>query len=361
MVQRGTRITTATDADYTVTTEDINRIIRVEAYYTVDDGREESARLTADYLVLAERSSNEAPEFSPTAVTREVNEGKKGMNVGAPVTATDDITNKLTYAIATVSDEATSLDAARFKIDAKTGQITTNVDLDREGVNPADANTLGSCSGADGTDADPECTVVVTATDSAGTPAGTPATVTIKITNVDEKPKFTSGFKMRDVAEGTTQVDNNDDATDALEGDAIYTATDEDGLNVNLSLMGSDAPKFQLSAVETGETLSFRMKPNYEMPTDANKDNVYEVTVRATDGTMYADRMVKVTVIGVDEAPEIIQGGFLSVSGRASVSYAENDTADVATYTAAGSDAASAGGRWKATTRATSGSAVPRA
>ena len=33
--------------------------------------------------------------------------------------------------------------------------------------------------------------------------------------------------------------------------------------------------------------------PNYEMPTDANRDNVYEVTVRASDGTLYEDRMVQ--------------------------------------------------------------------
>ena len=313
----------ANAASYTVTTNDIGMYLRAEAFYNVGTGREEPASLTSDYPVLAERSNNKAPEFSPTAVTREVNEGKKGMNVGAPVTATDDITNKLTYAIATVSDEATSLDAARFKIDAKTGQITTNVDLDREGVNPADANTLGSCSGADGTDADPECTVVVTATDSAGTPAGTPATVTIKITNVDEKPKFTSGFKMRDVAEGTTQVDNNDDATDALEGDAIYTASDPEGRTITYHLMGPDRSKFQFSA---DRDLSFRAKPDYEMPTDANKDNVYEVTVRASDGTMHADRMVMVTVMGVDDAPEIM--------GQDTFTHPENDKSQVASFTA---------------------------
>ena len=37
------------------------------------------------------------------------------------------------------------------------------------------------------------------------------------------------------------------------------------------------------------------------MPGDRNTDNLYEVTVRASDGTLNADRMVVVKVINVDE------------------------------------------------------------
>ena len=33
--------------------------------------------------------------------------------------------------------------------------------------------------------------------------------------------------------------------------------------------------------------MKFKAKPNYEMPTDANMDNVYEVTVRAADVDSY--------------------------------------------------------------------------
>ena len=79
------------------------------------------------------------------------------------------------------------------------------------------------------------------------------------------------------------------------------------------------------------------------MPTDTNKDNVYMVTVRASDGTKYADRMVKVTVTDVNEAPEIVYGG-LGISGSSSVSYADDRRDAVATYRAAGPNAASA--RW---------------
>ena len=106
------------------------------------------------------------------------------MTVGAPVRATDDITNALNYVL-------TGTDATKFKIDQKTGQITTMVDLDREQT--ADTDTEFGC----GTSY--ECEVTVTATDSAGaatggTEAGDPdnATVTIKLKNVDEKPTFST-------------------------------------------------------------------------------------------------------------------------------------------------------------------------
>ena len=334
-----TRITDsdANDNTYTVTTDDVRSRLRVMAFYTVGTGREESASLTSDYAVLASRTSNDAPEFSPASVTREVSEGDKGMKVGAPVTATDDITNALNYTLS-------GTDASKFKIDQKTGQITTMEDLDREHTE-ADVAATDDAPGMFGCGDDYECEVIVTATDSAGAATGETgnpdnATVTITLKNVDEKPKFDTGFKMRDVAEGMTQVDNDDDATNDPAGEAIYAAMDPDGLNVNLTLMGPDAARFSLSS---DGVLSFKAKPDYEMPTDANKDNMYMVTVRASDGTMYADRMVMVTVTGVDEAPMIMYGG-LGISGRDSVSYAEDRRDAVATYTAIGPNAASA--RW---------------
>jgi hypothetical protein len=68
------------------------------------------------------------------------------------------------------------------------------------------------------------------------------------------------------------------------------------------------------------------------------------VTVRASDGTLHADRMVRVTVTGVNEAPEITRGG-LSISGRSSVSHPEDSTTTtVGEYTARGENPA--GARW---------------
>ena len=49
--------------------------------------------------------------------------------------------------------------------------------------------------------------------------------------------------------------------------------------------------------------LTFKAQPDFEKPTDANRDNVYEVTVGAADGNGNRDTMdVKVTVENEDEA-----------------------------------------------------------
>ena len=41
--------------------------------------------------------------------------------------------------------------------------------------------------------------------------------------------------------------------------------------------------------------------PDFEMPTDANRDNVYEVTVQASEGKLVGMKAVKVTVQNEDE------------------------------------------------------------
>jgi serralysin len=191
-----------------------------------------------------------------------------------------------------------------------------------------------------------ECQVTVTATDSTGV-TGITATVNIAITNVDEKPTFTETDGTALSPELITSPENRTALFDAnvgpvTTGDGVtYAAMDPEGLNVNLTLMGADAARFSLS--DAG-VLSFAKAPDREMPTDANKNNVYEVTVRANDGTMTADRSVKVTVSNVDEAPEIalVPATGLTISGRTSVSLAEGGSTAVGTYTVRGMNAASA-------------------
>ena len=38
--------------------------------------------------------------------------------------------------------------------------------------------------------------------------------------------------------------------------------------------------------VDATQTLALKAKPDFEMPGDRNKDNIYEVTVVASDGTV---------------------------------------------------------------------------
>ena len=211
-------------------------------------------------------------------------------------------------------------DNDKFVIDQKTGQITTSVKLNHETSDVASDGVQCETTNV--------CSVSVTATDSAGRTAT--ATVTITIVNVDEPPAFLqTGNETLEVAENTTAVTGK-----AANDDDDYGAMDPESARVNLSLMGADRALFNL----TGDNdLAFKSAPDFENPTDANKDNVYGVTVRATDGTLHTDRMVRVTVTPVDEAPVISAGP--SIRGQSSIRYAENDTANVATYEVVGLEA----------------------
>ena len=103
---------------------------------------------------------NEDPEF-PSSETgmRSVNENTPaGEDIGAPVAATDDDDDTLTYSL------DSSTDADSFSIDAASGQLQTKAPLDYETT--------------------PSYTVTVTAADPSGMDAT--ITVTITVTNVDE-------------------------------------------------------------------------------------------------------------------------------------------------------------------------------
>ena len=309
----------ANAAEYTVDPVDRGSRLRVTAFYGVSTtAREESASLTSDYPVLATKIGTETPEFASSTVSRDVNEGEKGMMVGAPVTATGGH-GVLNYTLA-------GTDVAKFKIDQKTGQITTMVDLDRETT--TDADPAFGCGDTY------QCSVTVTATDAAGAISAPVATVTITLKNVDDKPVFVTDGTGPPVANSPTGIMSPESrialfGTDGPVTTAVgvtYGANDPDGDRVNLSLMGADSGLFRLMG--TG-VLSFKTAPDYEMPSDANGDNMYEVTVRASDGTMYADKMVVVSVTGINEAP-MITAAVGTDTNLTSLSLMDNNGMDVA-------------------------------
>ena len=132
--------------------------------------------------------------------------------------------------------------------------------------------------------------------------------VEVTVTNANESGAIT----------GPTSTDYPENATTTI---ATYAITDPDGDDVTWSIAGTDAARFSID--ENGE-LSFRSSPNYEAPNDANKDNVYEVTVRASDGNLMPTLNVEVTVTDTNESGNI--------TGPVSVEYPENSTTAVATY-----------------------------
>ena len=205
--------------------------------------------------------------------------------------ATDvDVGTTLAYSIS-------GADAALFDIDATTGVVTFKSSPNYEA--PADAGgdnvydiTVGASDG-----------IVTTTKD-----------VAISVSNVNEAPTITSGAAVS-FAERATG--------------AVYTvaATDQDaGATLTYSLTGTDAARFNINA--TTGVITFKSTPNYEAPTDAGKNNVYDVTVRASDGTNITTKDVAITVTNVNEAPVI--------TSAATASFAENGTGTV--YTVAATD-----------------------
>ena len=90
---------------------------------------------------------------------------------------------------------------------------------------------------------------------------------------------------------------------------ATYRLSGSDGA-ITWSLSGDDSDDFSLAGESaTRRELSFTSPPNYEDPTDADADNRYDVTIRASDGTNTSTLQVTVFVTNVlhdaDELPVI--------------------------------------------------------
>ncbi|MFT3736517.1 MAG: cadherin repeat domain-containing protein [Rhodocyclaceae bacterium] len=113
------------------------------------------------------------------------------------------------------------------------------------------------------------------------------------------------------------------------------TATDVDAsttLTYTIS-GGADSAFFTINS-STG-ALSFASARNYESAADANGDNIYEVTVQVSDGSLTDTQAISVSVTAVnDNTPVITSNGG---GATASVSIAENTTA-VTTVTATDAD-----------------------
>ena len=163
-------------------------------------------------------------------------------------------------------------------------------------------------------DSGPDNEYEITVVASDGTYRGT-LDVTIMVTDVNEGPEIT-GSTARTVSE------NFEDIV------ATYTGEDPEDTTADVtrwSVAGRDGGDFTIN--ENGE-LTFRNPPDFERPADSNRDNEYEVTVRASDGRYYGTLDVTVTVEAVNEAPEFRSGS------RTSFTHRENGTSALYTYRA---------------------------
>jgi S-layer protein len=142
--------------------------------------------------------------------------------------------------------------------------------------------------------------------------------LTITVTGTNDVPTFTvAGGNVQTVNEGATAVTS-------------FTTADVDVGNIvgEVQLSGEDAPLFQI----VGNNLAFRTAPNFDVPTDANRDGIYNVTLSATDNNGgVGSQAVQITVadLQIGQTFNLTTGVDLSgslVGSAGTTSTANNDT-----------------------------------
>ena len=265
---------------------------------------------------------NEAPTITSDSggPTASVNAAENQTAV-TTVTATDvDAGATLMYSI------TGGADMALFTINATTGVLTFNSARDREVPTDAGANNIYD--------------VIVTVSD--GTLSDAQA-IAVTITGVnDNNPVITSNSGG---PTATVSVTENQAAVTTV----IATDADLPAQTLAYTIIGgADAAKFSINA-STG-VLTFVSAPNFESPTDAGANNVYDVIVRASDGTLTDVQAIAVTVTDINDAPTITSNGGagtanipLTAGGTAVTTVTATDEdlpAQTLTYSITGADAA---------------------
>ena len=326
-------------AGTTETAVDEGRYLLVTASY--DDGASENAEETnrvaigiSANTVRADVSDtdNNSPDFNQSETTREIPEDTAvGMPVGDAVDVDrNEDSDVLTYEIVTetTGDDGNASvvpdDHSYFSIDKATGQLRVAKNLSAEETDGRDHDAVDDAGVRLLTAG--EYTIVVRATDPSGEGLDEnrdDIVVTITATNVDEAPGVTDGMAELSVNEVNstnknfyvglgyvlTPGDGGDPATvDLAVGNPnLYHRTEEDILDRAFwpePIAGPDGHLFEYSTPDNGigRRIHFIDPPSYEDPQDANRDNVYEVTIRVVDGDgLVGEKSVRVTVMNVNE------------------------------------------------------------
>jgi hypothetical protein len=166
-------------------------------------------------------------------------------------------------------------DAALFEVDSSTGAVRFRQSADFEAPADSDGNNVYEVAVA-----------------AYSTTMSVTQSLSITIGDVDENVAIISDGR-------------GDSATvsAAENGTAVTTVAAESGLAVTYSIVGgADASEFTIDA-STG-ALAFASAPNFEWTTDFDHDNVFEVTVRASNGMNSDEQHISVNLTNVDENPD---------------------------------------------------------
>jgi len=243
--------------------------------------------------------ANNAPVFSSGTTANIIENNATAMSI----TATDADGDTLTYSL------TGGVDQGKFSINSSSGVLSFTSAPDFE--LPTDSNNDNvydvQVSVSDGTDSAVQ-------------------TVSVTVTNVnDASPVITSASTV-DVAENTTAVHT-------------VTVTDADSSAFTYSIGGgADQGKFNINL--SSGALSFATAPNFEVPTDNNTDNIYEVQVFVSDGLLSASQTINVTVTNVvDEIAPVVSfvspaDGSTSINTNAMIQVVFNEALDCSNVSA---------------------------
>jgi VCBS repeat-containing protein len=170
-------------------------------------------------------------------------------------------------------------DSARFSIDSATGALRFSTAPNFERPSDVGRNNVYD--------------VTVQVSDGQGGTAT--QSISVRVTDVNEAPRITSN-RGGDVASVTIRENSS----------AVTTvrATDPDrGARITYSIVGgTDAALFTINS--NSGVLGFSSTPNFEQPTDADRNNVYQVVVQASDGRGGTDsQVINIQVANVNEEP----------------------------------------------------------
>ncbi len=312
------------DADTVITwslsgTDDVDFKINVDgelAFKTPPDYEGPNGNVYNLNVVATDNGSpNTKSDTHPVTVTvSDVNEAPVISGLSSITYAENSTATVATYtaidpdADTTITWSVSGTDAGDFDIDSS-GRLTFDSAPDFENPGDSGRNNVYNLN------------VVATDNGSPNTKSDT-HTVTVTVSNVNEAAPVISGLSSITYAENSTGIV------------ATYSATDADAdTTITWSLSGSDALDFD---IDSSGRLTFDSPPDYENPQDAGRNNVYNLTVEATDNgsptTKSDTHTVTVTVSNGNEAAPVI-------SGLSSITYAENSTGIVATYNATDADA----------------------
>ena len=211
---------------------------------------------------------NEPPQFpnGDTGIRSVTENTLAGQNVGAPVSASDpESSDVLEYALR-------GRDARSFDIDSSTGQILTRAALNYESRRSYSVRvSVRDNKNADG---------------NADTTIDDYIDITINVIDENEAPEIT----------GATSANFAENSTRAV---ANYRGSDPEGGTVSWTVLGTDSAHF---AITNSGVLSFDPAPDHENARDSDRNNVYHVTIQASDGNNINRLDVTVRVTNVEEA-----------------------------------------------------------